>query len=395
MLVAGCKRGKLIGGDPAYVASEQANLRDRLSAVYNKVGVVRNGEKVEILEKSKRFVRVRSPRGEEGWLEARHLVGPEVADAFEKLEKDNANTPVQAHGATRAELNMHTTPGRDTDHLYRMDEGAKVEILKRATAQKVQANLLPQPVAAKPATPAGAAKPGAPAGAVKPGTQKPGTPAAADAKPASQPESATSNSEQPAPPPPVLEDWFLVRDAQRHTGWVLARMVDIDVPLEIAQYAEGQRIVACFVLSQVTDVSDTGETRQVPQYLLILNQPKDGTAWDFNQIRIFTWNVKRHRYETAYRERDLFGVLPVTVTHETFANEGDLPVFVIRARDERGNLLEKKYKLNQPIVRRVLSPEEQRVEDAQKAARLAELRQQREARRAAARAAVKPKRRAR
>jgi hypothetical protein len=160
-------------------------------------------------------------------------------------------------------------------------------------------------------------------------------------------------------------------------------MVDVDVPLEIAQYAEGQRIVACFVLNQVTDVNDAGESRQVPQYLMVLNQPKDGTIWDFNQIRVFTWNVKRHRYETAYRERDLFGMLPVTVSHESFANEGDLPIFIVRSRDEHGNAVERKYKLNQPIVRRVLSPEEQRVEDAKKAARLAELKQQREARRAA------------
>lgn len=371
VFAVGCNRGKLIGGDPAYVASQQANLRDRLSAVYNKVGVVKNGERVEILEKSKRFVRVRSPRGEEGWLEARHLVGPEVAEAFEKLQEENVNTPVQAHGSTRAELNMHSTPGRKTDHLYRMDEAAKVEILKRATAEKPQSNVaVPLTTPAKPAAPPQQAR---------------------GAKAALEPAS-TVNPAQPAAPAPILEDWFLVRDAQHHTGWVLARMVDVDVPLEIAQYAEGQRIVACFVLNQVTDVNDAGESRQVPQYLMVLNQPKDGTIWDFNQIRVFTWNARRHRYETAYRERDLFGMLPVTVSHESFANEGDLPIFVVRSRDERGNLVERKYKLNQPIVRRVLSPEEQRVEDEKRAARLAELKQQREARRATRPAAVRRQR---
>jgi hypothetical protein len=80
--------------------------------------------------------------------------------------------------------------------------------------------------------------------------------------------------------------------------------------------------------------------------------------FDFNQIRVFTWNVKRHRYETAYRER-MEGVLPVTISQENFDKEGLLPVFVIRVKDDSGNVTERKYKLNTPIVRRVLAPGEE------------------------------------
>jgi hypothetical protein len=81
--------------------------------------------------------------------------------------------------------------------------------------------------------------------------------------------------------------------------------------------------------------------------------------FDYNQIRVFTWNVKRHRYETAYRERNLDGVLPVSLSHEDFEKEGTLPVFVLHVRDSRGNILERKYKLNTPMVRRVLAAGEQ------------------------------------
>jgi hypothetical protein len=80
--------------------------------------------------------------------------------------------------------------------------------------------------------------------------------------------------------------------------------------------------------------------------------------FDFDQVRVFTWNVHRHRYETAYRERGLNGVLPVTVSQESFDKEGTLPVFIIRVRDDAGNISERKYKLNTPIVRRVLAPGE-------------------------------------
>ena len=158
-----------------------------------------------------------------------------------------------------------------------------------------------------------------------------------------------------------MEDWWLIRDAQSHAGWVLARMVDLDVPLEIAQYAEGERFVGFFVLNTVQD-----EEKKVPQYLALLTEPKDGQPYDYDKVHVFTWNVKRHRYETAYREHNLDGVLPVAITQEAFDKEGTLPVFILRVRDDAGNVAERKYKLNTPIVRRVLAPGEVATRPARK-----------------------------
>jgi hypothetical protein len=171
---------------------------------------------------------------------------------------------------------------------------------------------------------------------------------------ASNSQTKASNSQtKEGEPKPVMEDWWLVRDAQGRTGWILARMVDIDLPLDIAQYAEGQRIQAFFVLDSVQD----GD-KKVPEYLTLLSQAKDGMPFDFNQIRVFTWNVRRHRYETAYRERNLEGVLPATLGQEPFEKEGTLPTFTLRVRDSQGNVVQRKYKLNTPMVRRVLAPGE-------------------------------------
>ena len=89
-----------------------------------------------------------------------------------------------------------------------------------------------------------------------------------------------------------------------------------------------------------------------------MNSWKEGLSWDFDQIRVFTWNTRKHRYETAYREHGLDGALPVTLTTENFDKEGNLPVFIIRTKDEEGSTRELKYKLNTPIVRRVLAPGE-------------------------------------
>ena len=292
------------------MSAPQATLRDQVAAIYNRVGNVKNGERVEIIDRDRRFARVRTGSGIEGWIEQRYLVDQKTYDALQKLTQEHQNDPLQAPGVLRNDTNMHVTPGRDSEHLYQLASGAKVAILGRGTAEKQ----LPG---------------GAPA--MKPTQGKLGKAAAG----------------------PVLEDWSLVRDAQGRVGWVLSRMVDVDVPLDIAQYAEGQRFVAFFVLDEVQDAE-----KKVPQYLCVLTDPHDGLPFDFDQVRVFTWNLRKHRYETAYREHGLNGVLPVTVTQENFDKEGTLPVFILRVRDDAGNITERKYKLNTPIVRRVLAPGE-------------------------------------
>ena len=319
VFLSACNRGRGRVLEIAYVSGIQVNLRDRVAAVYEKAGVVKNGDRVEVLDRDRRFVKVRTATGAMGWMEQRYLVGQDVFDQIQKLTAGNQNDPVQAQGITRNDTNLHVEPGRDTEHLYQISSGEKLSLLKRGTAEKPGAVAPPSRSTARAATPGG-------------------KPQINDKKPV-----------------PVIEDWWLVRDSHNRVGWVLARMVDLDVPLEVAQYAEGQRIVAFFVLNQVQD----GD-KKVAQYLTVLTEPKDGLPFDFNQIRVFTWNVKRHRYETAYRER-MAGVLPVTVTEEDFDKEGKLPAFTIRVEDDNGNVTERKYKLNTPIVRRVYAPGEEPV----------------------------------
>ena len=314
LFLASCHRNSGRVLEIAYVSGVQVILRDHVAAVYEKTGVVKNGDRVEVLDHDRRFAKVRTATGATGWVEQRYLVGQDVFNRIQKLTADNQKDPVQAQGVTRNDTNLHVEPGRDSEHLYQISSGEKLALLKRGTAEK----------------PGSAAPP-----------------------PRSTPPGGTSNKKEN--PGPIVEDWWLVRDSHDRVGWVLGRMIDLDVPLDVAQYAEGQRIVAFFVLNQVQD----GD-KKVAQYLTVLTEPKDGLPFDFNQIRVFTWNVRRHRYETAYRER-MGGVLPVTVAQESFDKEGTLPTFVIRVQnsDDAGKVIERKYKLNTPIVRRVLAPGEQ------------------------------------
>jgi SH3-like domain-containing protein len=316
-----CNRGRAKVLEVVYVSAPQAALRDRVAAVYDKVGIVKNGDRVEVIDRDRRFVKVRTAANLEGWLEQRYTISQQTYDQLQKLAQDAKSYPVQGTGTTRNDTNIHLEPARDAEHLYQIALGAKLSILKRASSER-------QPAARVPANAQG----------------------------------------KKDAPKPVMEDWWLIRDAQGHTGWVLARMVDLDVPLDIAQYAEGQRIQSFFVLDEVPD----GD-KKVSEYLVLLSEPRDGNPYDYDQVRVFSWNVRRHRYETAYRERKLQGFFPVAVTRENFDKEGELPVFTLKVRDDTGNLVDRKYKMNTPIVRRVLAagevPQKQPVRAKKKPAR--------------------------
>jgi uncharacterized protein YgiM (DUF1202 family) len=305
----------------AYVAVTEASLRDHVSTVYNKTGVVHNGERLQILERmqSKRFLRVRSPRGEEGWVQERFLTDQPTFDQFQRLADQNKTTPAQATATTEEQVKVHVLPGRKTSYLYLLNEKQKVDLLQR---QAVDRNAAPQQLGDK---------------------QK-------EADENSDEDKVKSDN---AGPPAVREDWWLVRDTQNRVGWVLGRALYLDVPEEIAQYSEGQRIVAAFPLDESTD----GD-KKVPEYLVLFTE-KEGLPYDFSQARVFTWNVRKHRYETAYRERELAGVLPITLGRQDFEKEGNLRTFVLRVKEDDGSVRERTYKFNPPIVRRVLAPGEE------------------------------------
>ena len=390
----GCKRTAISKHEYMFVAASETSLRDRVATMYNKVGTVRNGERVDVLERQKRFVKVRTDSGAEGWIEQRSLVAQEVYDGFQKLAQDAKGMEVQGHGTTRAELNMHLIPARDGEHLYQLKEGEKVEILKRATTDKnaPRPPSSPKSAATGPKTQALAKQQNPPAAATPEAGSASGSNAAQSqgsahsqtvVSPASSPStgSMAGKGKDAESPKPVMEDWYLVRNPSGEVGWVLMRMVDLDVPLDIAQYAEGQRIVGYFVLNTVPETIDD-QLKQEPQYLVLLNHPKDGLPWDYDQIRVFTRNRNRHRYETAYRERDIEGYLPVRTGHAMFEKEGDLPTFTVRKINDDGQVVEVTYKMNGPIVRRVPTPEEVAEQKARHEAELAARQKAREQARA-------------
>ena len=183
----------------------QAFLRDQVAAIYNKTGTVRNGEAVQVLGRDRRFARVRTSAGVEGWLEQRYLVSKQTYDALQKLAEQVA---------------QRSRPGDRTG---------------------------PQPDQHSPAAGSRDCRPPLPGGTGRQAGAAEARQQREAACPADKPESALPGKQGTCPHPPPLpwKTGWLIRDEPGHAGWVLGRMLDVDIPLEIAQYAEGQRAVAC------------------------------------------------------------------------------------------------------------------------------------------------------
>jgi len=321
-----------------YVTAKQTFLRDRVAAVSNRTGTASNGEKLVVLDHARRFLKVRTPRGEVGWIEEKWTAAQDVADKFEALSNQHQMDPVVATAVARDEAYLHIAPGRETERFYLLSENDPLSLLQRATILKP----------------------------VRPG-------AAPEVKP---------DDNNGTPTPPAMEDWWLVRDAKGQTGWIYSRLIDVSGPDSLLRYAEGQRIVGAYVLAHVDDpdsgILDNGKTvTSIPEYVTLLSPYKAGLPYDFDQVRVFIWNTKKHRYETGFREHNIAGYLPIKIYMGTdpygkAANSIEkLPSFTYRvlADDQAiptpdpttglitpGKTIDKTYRLEGNICRRVIAP---------------------------------------
>jgi hypothetical protein len=308
----GCKRFHHEQHDTVYVAARQMYLHDRVAAVSNRVTDVVNGQPLEVLEHGHRFLKVKTQKNEIGWIEERAVIDAQSYQAFAQLAEAHKQDPVVATGVLRDDIYLHVLPGRETERFYLLPGNTKVELLVRASVPKAAAPGSVRPKPAETKTPQAAGNPAA-------------GPAPTASKPMAKPESAPVILAEAAPPIP-MEDWWLIRDGQGHAGWLLAGRVDVDVPDEIAQYAEGQRIVGAYVLTKVHDDEATTPDHQVPEFVTVLSPNQSGLPFDFDQVRVFTWSMKRHRYETAFRLHPIQGYLPVRVSMQT-VKDASVPAF--------------------------------------------------------------------
>ena len=374
ILLAGCTRFQKETHTYVYVAARQVFLRDRVAAVSNRVVLVTNGQPLEVLERGKRFIKVKTAKGEIGWLEEHAIIDDKDYAAFEDLAKRHHSDPVIVRATLRDDLYLHISPGRDAQHFLLIPGNTKVDLLARGTIAKGSGPGSTPPAKPKPPIPQPAAN-GAKAPAVS-GAAKPATPSATKTP---APATLAANP-APLPPPIPMEDWWLVRDSAGHTGWLLAGRLDVDIPEEVGGYGEGSRFVGAYVIAKVMDsgverkpekkskngkpakpekVETVEETTAAPvqtehaEYVTVLTPNRGGLPYDFDQLRVFTWSLNHHRYETGFRMRGIQGYLPVVLGQET-VNGQSMPTFSFQIASGPNVSIDPETGVTRPVAPRMI-----------------------------------------
>ncbi|HEY7387489.1 MAG TPA: SH3 domain-containing protein [Bryobacteraceae bacterium] len=343
------RRAPAIG--EAYAGPSLLKIRRDIPLEAPVVATVKHGDRLELLQKRRRFFRVRTSSGVEGWTDERQLLAREDMDKLKELAARAARMPQQGQATTFSELNVHTLPYRQSPSFLQIRENEKVDVLEHVATPRIDVSehkdLLP-PKKAKPVPRKTKEAKYPPLASPLP---PPGPPANWLELSKTNRDPAVEAEEQAKEEKPVaMDDWSLVRTKTGETGWVLTRRLVMAIPDEVAQYAEGHRIVSYFSLGEVPD----GDQKKHDWLWTTIG---DGSRpYDFDSFRVFIWSLHRHRYETAYIERNVRGYAPVVLKQVELANAkgtstAKYPGFSVCLEKSDGQRWRREYAFLENVVR--------------------------------------------
>ena len=329
-LLAACNNGpdRAPSMGEAFVGPALLTLRQDLGLKSAVVGSVKHGDRLEVIQTRRRFTRVRTKENIEGWIEQDKLLSTAQMKALRIMTKFASQLPSQGQAIVYEPLNMHTAPNKFSPSFYQIAENESISVLMR----KVSARVRPPPErkAASPAPPASKKKKGKKDEKAQPLAPPPlpqGPPVPKNWKELSFDYQTRVGSVRHGDEIPV-DAWSLVRTKDGRAGWVLFRLVFMQIPDYVAQYASGQRITSYFPMGEPAN-----NAAQKGHWLW--TTLSDGKlTYDFDSVRLFHYNSAKKRYETAFSERNIIGHFPAIV---------DLPRFSYIVQDSDGKMIRKTY----------------------------------------------------
>jgi hypothetical protein len=324
-LLAGCnaapEREPVIG--EAYAGPVTLSLHKDIDAKSPVTAIAHHGDPLEITARRRRWYKVRTSHGGEGWVDDNGLLDTNQMNRLLALAKETAGRPSQGAATTFDTLRVHAEPNRQAVSFVQVKEGEKFDIIAH---RLVARGALPKRelIERKPR----------PQKKTRTNEKKSGLPQLPPPAPPGLPPDWVALSRERAMvpeeslPPAAQDDWTLIRTESGQSGWVLTSRVYMSIPDEVAQYAEGHRITSYFSLGKVLDGDDRKDI------WLWTTSAALGEDHDFDGYRVFTWSLRHHRYETAYIQRRERGFFPV------LAKEGEFSVCLER---EDGTRVRKRY----------------------------------------------------
>jgi hypothetical protein len=321
----------------AYVGPITVNLRKDLASKSPTVAAVKHGDKLDVIELRRRFIRVRTAQGIEGWTDSNLLLTDQQMDDLRHLANDASKLASQGKATPFDVLNMHSAPARQSPSFFQIAENEPVDVIGHRLAPH---SAPPEPVHLP--APAKRTVPKKPKAGAR-STQAPPMPAPPPLprnwQDLSKPRASNIPGSPQAPPSASalqFDDWNLIRTRDGKVGWVLARMLTMSIPDEVAQYAEGHRITAYLPLGEVKDK----ENKQSKHNWLWTTSSAGQHPFEFDSFRVFVWSTKRHHYETAFIERNVQGFYPIEATPLPGQEE---KAFSVVLREKDGKLYKRTY----------------------------------------------------
>ena len=333
----------------AFAGPASLEIRKEIAPKSATVAVVHYGDRLQVLTQRRHFLKVRTVKGAEGWVDERLLLDANAVKGLQQLSKDTQAYPTQGQATTYDLLNVHTEPNRLSPSYLQVAPGERFDVIGHRVTPRAGPARKPLVFAApKPPRRVKERKKDKSARVLPPpvpAAPKPPSDWVALSKertPPPEPE-PVHNENEPEPVPP--DDWTLIRNAKGQSGWVLTRRIFMAIPDEVAQYAEGKRITSYFSLGKI---EDEGNVKDIWLWTTI---DSGIHPYDFDSFRVFLWSKNHHRYETAYIQRRLEGYFPVRSAEGRFS-------LVVMKEDGR------RYRQSFSIVGNRVQPEGEQMEAA-------------------------------
>jgi hypothetical protein len=251
-----------------YVAPMKLELRAQLGLQAKVTALALHGDRVEVMERRRRFARVRLDSGAMGWVNSTDLLNDQQWAKLRLLSQESDKMPVQGMAAPFEKLNVHTDPNRQSPSFYVAAEEEPVQVVGHIVTPRVEHD--PR--------------------------------YAAGFDPARVPEGAP------------VDDWHLVRvhspgedrPLANNAGWVLSRLLFFRIPDAVTQQANGAAIMAAISLGSVEDDGPK-------QHWLMATIKSRNQDHEFDMVRVLIWNAARHRYDIQFLQKDLVGYYPIDV----------------------------------------------------------------------------------